>query len=360
MQDEQSPREILQSIVAYLIANPETSARMIAAELGVDKTSINSVLYSNKRVFKPLGDKPPMWSVRTEPDNDPIEPVIDGTARADHPNLTVNPSHRFLEDARKAEATHDYELASIYYELSRRTGSKQSHTLSRVPSSINEPSRNRPVPSNHQSETLDDDTINEIEILIQQFPGIEIGEIESLTGLFHDDVVRATRRFRYLVSSDESRSSEFSELHLQLLDGISEAGTLAFPLSSDEYDELVRKRMVFGRTSARIGQIFGSWRRACELAGVEAPRPVRSHYERRWTERELAEVVARYLRDPTYRGSHHRYDEWRSAYQQADELPSSGTLKNYLGPSWDTVRNHGLRVLRESWLNEAERDISDE
>lgn len=99
----------------------------------------------------------------------------------------------------------------------------------------------------------------------------------------------------------------------------------------------------------RIIQIFGSWRAACDLAGAEAPAPPRRSYERRWTERELAESVARYLSEPEFRGAHHRYDEWRKLTLNTDEIPSSGTLKNYLGRSWITVRNRGLEVLREQW-----------
>jgi len=69
--------------------------------------------------------------------------------------------------------------------------------------------------------------------------------------------------------SDDVDEPSVNERNDELLGAIRTAGTMEFPLSSDGYDDLLRRGFIKGVTSVRIGQIFGSWRRACEIAGVE-------------------------------------------------------------------------------------------
>jgi hypothetical protein len=109
-------------------------------------------------------------------------------------------------------------------------------------------------------------------------------------------------------------------------------------------------------TSIRLMQLFGSWTNACELAGVESPKAVRENYETRWTDQELVQAVASYLLDFEFRGAAHRYDEWRKQQWNSEDLPSMGTLRLKLGRNWRTIRNRGLDILRERWLNNSEEE----
>lgn len=387
-----NPAEQLKTIdrlVEYLIRQPESTARRMAADLGIDKTSINSVLYANAETFVSMGDKPPLWSVRSA-----VEPAHSDQSSNDSKRLSA-----FLAesvDMKKTSLTAAgrpidlvEEIPSIRNINTETGGSIISEKYSALEPSIvkEEDSAFRalvprhevddkdipqaPVPTERYVDFLEsqetqkvedepeeffDELKYEIEYLVRNFPGIRLDELELMLDVDPGLISSRLRDVRYLVITDENKSSEYSDSELKFLDDITKAATLAFPLSSDEYDNLVRRGFVKGVSSVRIGQVFGSWRAACELAGVEAPTPWRQSYERRWTERELAEAVARYLSEPEFRGAHHRYDEWRKRNLNTDEIPSSGTLKNYLGRSWTTVRNRGLEILRERWLSIQEID----
>jgi len=290
-------------LIDYLIINPEVTARRMAADLGIDKTSLNSILYANGNTFLYLGDRPPLWSVRP-------------TVEVAH---TPNPYQSSVAIPKPVNEDNAFV------------------------SSFNEP------PAGDNSEKAFDELREDVEYLVRSFPGIRIEELQFMLDIPRESLISRIRDVQYLVTTEEGPSAEYSDSDLKRLEEIAEAAVYAFPLSTEDYDDLVRRGFVKGVSSMRIIQIFGSWRAACDLAGVEAPAPPRRSYERRWTERELAESVARYLSEPEFRGAHHRYDEWRKLKLNTDEIPSSGTLKNYLGRSWITVRNRGLEVLREQW-----------
>ena len=55
----------LKNIVDYVTDNPESSAREIAKALKIDKSVVNSLLYSNLKkgqIFVKKGITPPLWS----------------------------------------------------------------------------------------------------------------------------------------------------------------------------------------------------------------------------------------------------------------------------------------------------------
>ena len=59
--------ELTEKLTDYLNRNPRSNARQIAKVFGLDKTSINSVLYANKNVLFILHDStPPTWSSVSE------------------------------------------------------------------------------------------------------------------------------------------------------------------------------------------------------------------------------------------------------------------------------------------------------
>ncbi len=376
-------------LIEYLILNPEATARRMAADLGIDKTSINSVLYANDKTFVSMGDKPPLWSVRSAVEVDHFKqlknpaPTLPGFSRKSAPRKKEPPTakrrgHELREEIQvllNMDTSTTVEVVpdgrSIHSSSISETENPKQIVPNPRPVSEEEDNQQSTARTRQQEEFLDsqseqkfddapeelfDELKYEIEHLVRNFPGIHIDELVLMLDVDRDSISSRLQGVRYLVMTDDNKSAEYTDSELRFLDDIAKAATLAFPLSTDEYDNLVRRGFVKGVTSVRIGQVFGSWRAACELAGVEAPSPLRQNYERRWSERELAEAVARYLSEPEFRGANHRYEEWRKRNLNTDEIPSSGTLKNYLGRSWPTVRNRGLLIMREQWLSIQENE----
>jgi RNA polymerase primary sigma factor len=56
--------QLVDRLAATLRASGGRTAKSLAAELGVEKSLINSALYSNSEVFERVGDSPPIWTVR--------------------------------------------------------------------------------------------------------------------------------------------------------------------------------------------------------------------------------------------------------------------------------------------------------
>lgn len=312
MTDKKSRENLASLLVSYLAAHPRSSARQVSTALGVEKSRVNSVLYGRRSVFVPEGGSPPQWSV-----------AVVGQAAGSESQAT--PSSANFEEPVVSQSASLSEIGLAQYQ----------------PTALKK----------------------EVEELVWQFPGISYGELALLTGSSEVEVRSAAKRVRYLIiddsESDDADEPSVNDRNVELLGVIRTAGTMEFPLSSDGYDDLLRRGFIKGVTSVRIGQIFGSWRRACEIAGVEAPKAARSNYESRWTDHELAEAVARFLTVSEYRGAHHRYDEWRTHTGNDDDTPSSGTLRNRLGPGWKAVRRRGLDILRERWLVAEERWLVD-
>lgn len=315
-------QEIVKLITAFFNETPSASAREISGKLNLDKSTINSLLYANKAIFQSIGERPPIWSL--------IETENEKGVRTSAPNSS---SPDKLEDIEAGgEATPETLLIrhdAMHDDISNDWYDSQSELIA------------------------------EVEAMVKKFPGITFDELLGFFDVTKEQMQFLIRDVAWLVMVDDFGAGNYSEDELKHLDAIRKAGTYSFPLSTNTFDDLIARGFINSVSSMRIMQIFGSWRAACELAGVEAPKPIRPNYERRWTERELAEVVARYLMEPQFRGAIQHYDSWRQQVQNADEIPSSGTLKNYLGRSWITVRNRGLAVLRERWLSSNE-GIDDE
>jgi len=60
--------QIAEALAFYLGQNPESSAKRISGDLEIDKTIINSTLYSNLERFVAIGERPPLWSLK-EPES---------------------------------------------------------------------------------------------------------------------------------------------------------------------------------------------------------------------------------------------------------------------------------------------------
>jgi len=110
------------------------------------------------------------------------------------------------------------------------------------------------------------------------------------------------------------------------------------PLSHAKYDGV--SQAVGGPSSVRIIQRFGTWRNACQAAGVQAGSASQRVYQRRWTEEDALGWVARYLRSDDARGTFADFDRWARANPGA---PSANTVRNMFG-SWSAAKRSALRI----------------
>ena len=129
------------------------------------------------------------------------------------------------------------------------------------------------------------------------------------------------------------------------------ASLMAKPLSHQSYTALIREGRVKGPSVARIVQLFGSWTTACNEVGVTSGEPLRSNYERTWTEDDLLNYVERFLRDTAFRGASHQFDQWRATVNHSEKVPSLGTVRNIVGGTWNDIRTQALRRMRAKWDN---------
>ena len=87
-------------------------------------------------------------------------------------------------------------------------------------------------------------------------------------------------------------------------------------------------------TPAVFYKRFGSWLKACELAGVEAGKSVRKNYKRAHTDQEMLAYIKSYLEDPRTKGSAEDYDKWQ---RKVDGAPSLALIRQRIGP-WNSIK----------------------
>ena len=119
------------------------------------------------------------------------------------------------------------------------------------------------------------------------------------------------------------------------------------PLTGTYYDDLREKGVIYAPSRIRILQIFGTWKAACEEAGVPSVDAVRDVYELRWTDEELIEQLAEFI-SSTNSPDVESFDEW---CRLKDSRASSGTVRNQIG-RWSESYELALLLLRRQWTNE--------
>lgn len=119
-------------------------------------------------------------------------------------------------------------------------------------------------------------------------------------------------------------------------------------LTGPRYSSLLREGLIDGPTLSRILQVFGTWRNACESAGVLCDEPVHEVYERRWGRLEKSQFVAEFLVSEGHKGIS-KYDEWA---RRDNARPSFGTIRNEFG-GWKAAHEEALRLLRTRWVMNA-------
>ena len=192
---------------------------------------------------------------------------------------------------------------------------------------------------------------------LQDKPGVTLEEIAHALNAPLTDVTAAARPVDWLIlGADELvqptvriESDAIVASRDRARAALLAASLMAKPLSHQSYTALLREGRVKGPSVARIVQLFGSWTTACNEVGVTSGEPLRSNYERTWTEDDLLNYVERFLRDTAFRGASHQFDQWRATVNHSEKVPSLGTVRNIVGGTWNDIRTQALRRMRAKW-----------
>lgn len=167
---------------------------------------------------------------------------------------------------------------------------------------------------------VDDDPDLVLDELAKQ-SGLAVREVEQYLG----PAEAARRRRTRTVTSGTARADALAEIRrVATLCGESH-------LSGPFYDQHRRD----GVSSTRLIQMFGTWTRACEQAGVQGRRSVRENYTQNWDREDCLRWVLKYLAT-TDNPSFNRYDEWSRTEEGA---PSGGTVRLRCGRWIETVKD---------------------
>ena len=90
---------------------------------------------------------------------------------------------------------------------------------------------------------------------------------------------------------------------------------------------------------------FGSWKEACEAAGIQCGESARDKYTRRWSETDLEEFVVDFLFSPEHDGSHNEFEKWLNG--RPDNPPSMATIHNRLG-DWGSMKQKAIETIKAS------------
>jgi hypothetical protein len=101
------------------------------------------------------------------------------------------------------------------------------------------------------------------------------------------------------------------------------------PLTCNAY----RKLGIQPTVAIFIGR-FGTWKKACDKAGVTPGRAMRSNYTRAHSEEDMLAFVASYLADPRTNGSADGYEEWQ---RKVDGAPSLTLIRQRIG-KWNDIK----------------------
>ena len=197
---------------------------------------------------------------------------------------------------------------------------------------------------------------------IREHPGCTHAEIAKAFDLQENDIAGVVpsdaahlvldSRFEQVSVEIEARAISKSRImhaihHAATIDDegvkLQESGTLY--LTGPRYTSLQKQGVIDGPTLPRILQVFGTWRNACENAGVSCDEPVQKIYERRWSRAEMSGSVADFLLAEGHNGVS-KYDKWA---RRDDARPSFGTVRNEFG-GWKAAYEEALRLLRSNWV----------
>lgn len=137
----------------------------------------------------------------------------------------------------------------------------------------------------------------------------------------------------------DARNYETKWSDEEIRSALQRAGTFDYPLRGNAYERLRQLGEVHGPSRARLLQRFGTWRKACEFAGVEADKSPRDSYQSKWTDADLLDAVRAYLDAREWGGTFANFDKWRREHMP--DGPSSSTIRNRLG-EWSHIKKLAL------------------
>lgn len=190
-------------------------------------------------------------------------------------------------------------------------------------------------------------------------PGSTLIEVSRALSMTLEEATTASRTVDWLLLAEDElvepenrqESSTIAATRDRARAALLAASLMAKPLSHQAYTDLLKSGRVKGPSVARIVQLFGSWTDACTLVGVESGQPLRNNYERTWDKDQLLVFVERFLKEPTFRGASHQFDDWRKSLIGVEKVPSLGTVRNIVGGTWNDIRTTALRRMRRQWVS---------
>jgi hypothetical protein len=115
-----------------------------------------------------------------------------------------------------------------------------------------------------------------------------------------------------------------------------EAQTFVFPLTVSAYANLLDSGEIQGPSVPLITKRFGTWARACLLAGVESGKVTKEHYAKEFTDFQILEFVRKFMSEQDDANwSITRYVTWRD--ENCKEAPSMALIRSRIG-NWIQVR----------------------
>jgi len=206
---------------------------------------------------------------------------------------------------------------------------------------------NRRKRSTKEAAGLDRITAVNVATAVLNNPGISMSELErtytlseaSIRHILPKEIGKFIDGFS--VAKQQRGSGRWSDD--EIVTALKMAGTYAFPLSAPQYDELVTVGEVKGPGSQTVATRFGTWKRACRLAGVETTNMGREYYSQKWSWNEMVDCLVEYLLDPFTTGTSAGYESWRE--ESVNDLPSLALLRNTFG-SWADAVTYALVEIR--------------
>ena len=183
--------------------------------------------------------------------------------------------------------------------------------------------------------------------ILNSRPGLTFEELASLTGKDESDVRDSlhpqTLKFVWSERSEKANESPFTDENI--LEALRLSATFESPISAPVYRDLVVRGLVDGPGPQTVAYRFGSWKKACEQAGVLFNEAVRGSYEYHWTENQMLEYIIAFLQNVSYGRGIQSYDKWR--IELKIEAPS-GALVRRKFETWIDTKNRALTYMHEN------------
>jgi hypothetical protein len=147
---------------------------------------------------------------------------------------------------------------------------------------------------------------------------------------------------------EHNQSYESSFTNEEILEALRKTAKVKSPISAPIYKQLVDNKLINGPGPQTVAKRFGSWRKACELAGVIFVEAARETYDYLWSKEEIILTLIDFLRDTNHSKSVTSYEEWRSTLSKK---PASASHVRNVFESWTTSINSALRYMQEKSIS---------